>query len=183
MVVHEGRHVEALVASQQEGEDVRLPHLVGCCSLEATRRVVARRRRRRCLVDEPLLVQDPTHLRLAHPERREACQHVADATRAPLRVLATLLDHRLVLHLRAVSTRLRARTSRSPGHQCFHSPFLVGADPVDDRRHARTEDARELVQARRATHRLLDHPQTQRQRVGPAATCKLLGAAAALVGG
>jgi hypothetical protein len=41
VVVHEGRHVEALVASQQEGKDVRLPHLVGSCPFEATRWVVA----------------------------------------------------------------------------------------------------------------------------------------------
>jgi hypothetical protein len=43
VVVHEGCHVEALVTSQQEGEDVRLPHLVGRSALEAPRRMLARR--------------------------------------------------------------------------------------------------------------------------------------------
>ncbi len=183
VVVHEGRHVEALVASQQEGEDVRLPHLVGRSAFEAPRRMVARRCRRRCLVDESRLVQDATHLRLAHAQRREARQHVADASRAPVGMLATLLDHRLMLHLRAVRARLLCRCSRTPRHQRVHPSLLVGPDPVDDRGHARTEDPRELVQARRPAHRLLDHPQTQRQRVGPTATCQLLRAAAALVGG
>jgi hypothetical protein len=170
VVVHEGRHVQALVAPQQEGKDIRLPHLIRSRPLEAPRRVVTRRRRRGCLVDQPLLVQDATHLRLAHPERREARQHVADATRAPLGVLASLLDHRLVLHLRAVGTRLHARSCRPPRHQRIHASALVRPDPVDDRRHARTEDARELVEAHPTTHRLLDHPQTQRQRVRSTAT-------------
>lgn len=182
VVVHEGRHVEAIVASQKEGEDVRLPHLVGRRPLEAPRRVIARRRRRRCLVDEALLVQDPPHLRLAHPQRRKAREHVADAPRAPLGVLASLLDHRLLLHLRAVRARA-ARRSGTTRHQRVHAASLVSAHPVDDRRHARAEDLRELGQADLTTHRLLDHPQTQRQRVRPTPTWQLLRAAAALVGG
>src|SRR5262245_26675057 len=37
VVVHEGRHVQSLVASQQEREDVRLPELIGLSALEAPR--------------------------------------------------------------------------------------------------------------------------------------------------
>ena len=42
MVVHEGRHVETLVAAEQKREDVGLPKLVGLGTLEATRWVLAR---------------------------------------------------------------------------------------------------------------------------------------------
>jgi hypothetical protein len=42
VVVHEGRHVQALVAAEQKREDVRLPHLIRLRPLEATRRMLAR---------------------------------------------------------------------------------------------------------------------------------------------
>ena len=42
VVVHEGREVEALVATQEKREDVRLPELVGLGALEAARWVLAR---------------------------------------------------------------------------------------------------------------------------------------------
>lgn len=94
VVVHEGGDVQPLVPSEEEGEDVALPELVRRGPLEATRRVRPRRRRR-ALVDESLLVQDPTHDRLRDPQSLEARQYVANATRAPLRVLRTGVDHRL----------------------------------------------------------------------------------------
>jgi hypothetical protein len=51
VVVHEGRQVQALMPSQQKREDVRLPKLIGCRALEATRRVLARTRLRQRLGD------------------------------------------------------------------------------------------------------------------------------------
>jgi hypothetical protein len=86
VVVHEGCQVKPLVASEQKREDVRLPHLVGCRSLEASRPVLVLRRRRARL-DEPRLVQDAAHLCLGYPEALYPCEHVTDATRAVLRVL------------------------------------------------------------------------------------------------
>jgi hypothetical protein len=103
VVVHEGRDVQTLVPAEQKREDVRLPHLVGSRPLEAPRRVLACRRGRRRLGDEPLLVQDATHLRLADAERSEAGKDVTNTTRAPLGVLLPLGDHRVVLDLRAVA--------------------------------------------------------------------------------
>jgi hypothetical protein len=41
VVVHEANEVHALVATQLEREDVALPHLVGLCAFEPTRRLVA----------------------------------------------------------------------------------------------------------------------------------------------
>jgi hypothetical protein len=99
VVVHEGCQVEPVMASQKEREDVRLPHLVGRRPLEAPGRVLSVRRWL-SLLDEPRLVQDAAYLRLAHTDRLEARQHVADAPRAVLRVLLAQRDHSLLLGLR-----------------------------------------------------------------------------------
>ena len=157
VVVHEGGHVEPLVASEQEGEDVRLPHLIGPGALEAPRWVLPGSSWHRRLVDEPLLVQDAAHLRLAHPQCREAGQHVPDAPRAPLGVLASLLDHGVVLDLCAVPTRLPHRLRRLLGHQRLLAPLLVERHPCLDGRDAGTEDPRDLLERDVATKRLLHH--------------------------
>ncbi len=181
VVVHEGCQVQPLVASQEKREDVRLPHLIGRRPLEAPRPVLACRRRLARL-EQPRVVQDRPHLRLAHSEPLETRQHVADATRAVLRMLRAQPDHRLLSGLRRRRHPARRRL-RGLGHQRVHAPLLVRGHPVDDRCHAGTEETRELPEAHRPGHRLLDHPQPQRQRVRPAATRRLLGAAAALTGG
>ncbi|HTC72926.1 MAG TPA: hypothetical protein VK655_08560, partial [Solirubrobacteraceae bacterium] len=68
VVVHEGCQVQPLVASEQKREDVRLPHLIRRCSLEAPRSVLALGHRLAGF-DETRVVQDPPHLRLAHAQR------------------------------------------------------------------------------------------------------------------
>jgi hypothetical protein len=103
VVIHEHAHVQPIRAPQPEREDVRLPQLVRCRSLEATRPVFALRGRRRRL-DETCLVQDLPHLLLAHAQSLEPRQHVTDAPRAPRLVLSLdrdhlLLDHRWCLQL------------------------------------------------------------------------------------
>ena len=50
VVVHECRQVQALVASKQKREDVRLPHLIRRRALEAARPVLTLRCRRLSLV-------------------------------------------------------------------------------------------------------------------------------------
>jgi hypothetical protein len=72
VVVHEARQVQPLVPSQQKREDVRLPKLIRLRALETTRSVLARWRRRPCLRDKPLLVQDAPHLALGYAKRFEA---------------------------------------------------------------------------------------------------------------
>jgi len=94
VVVHEHAHVKPLRAAQPEREDVRLPKLVRRRPLEPPRPVLARRRRLRCL-DQPLVVEDPPHLLLRHPERLEPRQHVTDSPRAP-RLVFTLERYHVV---------------------------------------------------------------------------------------
>jgi hypothetical protein len=72
VVVHETGQVEPLVPAQEKREDVRLPELVGLRTLETPRAVLVGLRLRPCLRDQSLLVQDPPHLCLAHPEPLEA---------------------------------------------------------------------------------------------------------------
>lgn len=98
VIVHERRHVEALVTAQQEREDVRLPHLVGLGALEAARRVLARARRLPRL-DETSLVQDAPDRRLRDADRLESGEQVTDAPRAELRIGLAHRDDGLALDL------------------------------------------------------------------------------------
>ncbi len=86
-VVHEGGHVDALVPPQQEGEDVALPELVRLRALEAPLQLHLRRRRR-LLLQQTFLVQNPTHRRLRNAYPLEPGQHVADLPRAVIGVRA-----------------------------------------------------------------------------------------------
>ncbi len=164
VVVHERRQVEPLMASEQEREDVRLPELVGAGPLEASVRVIARRRRLPGL-EQARLVQDAADRRLRDAERLEAREHVGDPPRPEFGVLLADGDHRVAL-------RLLRRRRLTPGRRCrrlrdqrVHASRLVGLDPLLDGRHARAEDPGELPQADVAPHRLFDHPHPQRQRV------------------
>jgi len=71
VVVHEGCQVDPLVASQQEGEDVRLPQLVGSGPLESAFGMFSLLGGRGCL-DEAFFVKNPTNLRFAHTQGLEA---------------------------------------------------------------------------------------------------------------
>jgi hypothetical protein len=139
VVVHEGCQVQPLVASQQKREDVRLPHLIGGRAFEATRTMLPRRIGLP-LLDETRLVQDPPHLRLAHPDRLEARQHVADPARA---VLGMLLAHRhdgLLFGLRCRRPRLPAGRRRMLlRHQRVNASLLIRPHPRDDGGPTRTE--------------------------------------------
>lgn len=99
VVVHEHRHVHALMASEQKREDVRLPELIRLRPLEAALRVCPFLHPRRRGWNQALLVQDASHLRLAHPERLEARKDVSDATRPVIRMRLAELRHRLALRL------------------------------------------------------------------------------------
>jgi hypothetical protein len=108
VVVEEGRHVDAGVAAEEEGENVRLPHLVGFCPLEAR---LGRRRLgqlHRPVLQEALLVENPPHRRLADAEPLEALEETLDAPGAVLRVLSAHRRHRLAP---SVIPRRTARTA------------------------------------------------------------------------
>jgi hypothetical protein len=91
VVIHEHAHVQPLCASQPKREDVRLPQLVRCGTLEAARLVLPLRRRLRCL-DKTLVVQDAPDDLFGHAERLEAREHVADPSRAPVLVFTLERD-------------------------------------------------------------------------------------------
>lgn len=71
VVVHERCEVQALVATEQEREDVRLPELIRLCALEASRRMLAWPPRL-LMLDEPCLVEDATRRCLGHADALEA---------------------------------------------------------------------------------------------------------------
>lgn len=145
VVVHERRHVHPLLASQEEGEDVRLPELVRLCPLEPTRRRRSPFVLRPCRRDQAFLVEDPTHLVLRDPERLEALEEVMNAA-APifrvgpaglddgspgvLHVLADAPPHGTVLKRRVAAFALSCQPSR-------HG-VRAGADHLGDLRQRRT---------------------------------------------
>ncbi|HET9449884.1 MAG TPA: hypothetical protein VFO83_03340, partial [Aggregicoccus sp.] len=129
-VVQEGGHVDARVAAQQEGENVRLPQLVGPRPLEARlgpRRLLHLRR----LVLQPAgLVQDAAHEGLTHPEGLEAGQHVANAPRAPLGVGLLVAQHALAAHV--AGARRFDFAARGARLEALGPLALEGAQPVVD---------------------------------------------------
>ncbi len=109
VVIHEHAHVQPLCSPQPEREDVRLPELIRCRSLEAPRRVLARGRRLRRL-DQTLFVQDPSHDLLRDAQCLEALQHVTNAPRPPVLVFKFERHHALALY-RAPRCRLLLRAA------------------------------------------------------------------------
>jgi len=113
VVVHEGRHVDALVPSQQEGEDVRLPQLIRLGSLEAALGGRHLRQLRRLVRQQPFFVQDASHLRRRHAERLEALQTVGDFPRPEVGECLLHRDYRIALRVGRVRRfRLRLAAGR-----------------------------------------------------------------------
>jgi len=173
VVVHEDGHVEALVLAEQEREDVRLPQLIRSRPLEPARGLVPGRLGLDRL-DQPLLVQNPPDLGLAHPERREPGQHVTDAAGAILGMLALHLgdgvtaDGRLRL---SFPSRLRlppllaGSSSGQLRRQPVHPVGLVAPHPLACRRLAHAEDTGNSRQRLVLIHHLLHDPQLELDRV------------------
>jgi hypothetical protein len=107
VVVHEGAQVQPLLPPEQKREEVRLPELIRCRPLEAPWWVLTPARRLRLLRDQPLFVQDPTYLALAHAECLQAPQHVSNPARTPVRMLPSSLHDRRPLYLRSALLALR----------------------------------------------------------------------------
>lgn len=168
VIVQERCQVHALVPSQKEREDVRLPKLPGLGALEAPLGRLARRRRRRAVLEEPSLVQNAPHLRFADAERRKACKHVADPARAVVGMLRANRHHRVALDLRR-RRRAAGRQHRWPRHEGVDTAVLVQLDPVLDALWPRSKDAGGLRQADPVLDHLLDDPKAKCQRVRP--TC------------
>lgn len=163
VVVQERRQVQPLVPPQQEREQVRLPQLVRQGPLEAPLRLLPRRHRLP-LLEQPLLVQDPPHLALRHPQRLEPPQHVPDPPRPVLRVLPPQLRHRLPLRRRPRPGRLRRRRRQ----QRLQSSAPPAPQPLRQRRVRYPEHPRHVPQCRPTLGDLLHRPQLQLDRVRPA---------------
>lgn len=132
VIVHKYGDVQPLVASQQEGEDVTLPELIRLRPLEATRRMLAASRCRG-LLDEPLLVQDASHQRLAHPDALLASELVADAPRPVVGVCLFGLLHRSALRRVGPCAPLRRARPLACRHQPVPPMRLVADHPVAER--------------------------------------------------
>jgi hypothetical protein len=87
VIVHERRHVDALMATKQEGEDVALPELVRLCPLESPRRLRTPIRSRCGRHHEALLSRDLSDSLLGDAERLDPLEHVTHPARSVLRML------------------------------------------------------------------------------------------------
>jgi hypothetical protein len=164
VVIHEGGQVNALVASQQKREDVRLPELVRLGALEASHWMLPRPRGWRRL-DQPFVVQDPADLTLGNTQSREAGQHVSDAPCPKLRVLLSHFHDRLAPRLLQLRSCQRHRKLRQR-HQPIDPALSVACHPVG---HRFLRDSEGLCHSRHCLsffHHLLDRPQSQLHRMG-----------------
>jgi hypothetical protein len=157
VVVHEGRHVQPLVPTQQEGEDVRLPELIRLRALEA---LLARTRfgyKSRDALDQSFLVQDSPHRRLRDAQTLKARHQVPDAPCAMLRVLLPRRHHRRPARVRArsITLRLPMLPVRFPPRARICSVPPVPVRPVHDRRHGDTKGFRHRHGLRATIHHRL----------------------------
>ena len=169
-IVHEGGHVHALVATEQEGEDVRLPELVRLRTLEATLRLHLRRRWR-LVLEQAFFVQDPPDRRLRDAHPRKPRQHVADLPRPVVGVRALGFRHRLAPRARRSRRGLGPRAALAScilSEQGRRTFLPVPVRPVHHRRQRHPEDARHFRLRCSSLHHRTRHFQTKLRR--PAAT-------------
>jgi hypothetical protein len=162
VVVHEADEVHALMAAQLEGEDVALPHLIRRRALEAPRWFLPRCFHVR-LGDKTRFVKNPAHRRLRHPKAFEASEHIANPTRAPLRVCLASLDHRSLDGLRGtLLPPLRRRAiATHPRLQRLHPAAVKQRHEL--LHHSRRDTERHRgVSVASASHHRLDDPDAHR---------------------
>ncbi len=132
VIVHEGRHIDALMASQQEREEIRLPQLIGLGALEALGIGPWARLggRRFAPPRQALLLQHPAHRRLRGADAEEALHHIANATAARLRLRALHRHDRLAPRIAPAGAHFangrlaRTRGERgSPAHAILLHPL------------------------------------------------------------
>jgi len=161
VVVEEGCHVHPGVASKQEGEDVGLPELVRLGPLEARLRWLGLGKLGRPVLQQSLLVQNPPHRGLAHPEPFEALQQRLNPARAVLRVLPPHPRHG------STSDVVSGGTAWASGHlrlEGLRPSELVLAQPVVDRLPTDAESPRD-VSHRGSALQLVHHFELELHRV------------------
>lgn len=163
VVVHEDGHVEPLMSAQEEGEDVRLPELVRLCALEACLGPRGLLHLRRSRLEQPLLMKNPAHGRLRHPDAFEASQQVRDALGAQLGTALLRAHHqgapRVLDARRALRRPARLRSQRRLAAD------LKRGQPVVDRRRPDSEHPRHFQNGCLLSDDLLQHPQPELRRV------------------
>ncbi|HSS48269.1 MAG TPA: hypothetical protein VLX28_04925 [Thermoanaerobaculia bacterium] len=166
VVVHEGRQVQPLVASQQECEDVRLPHLIRRCSLEAPRRPLPTIDRPRAAARcHPRLSQHSSDGGLRDAECLETPDHITDPPSPVLGML--LLERRHRGYHRIVSVQRARLAARRLRLQCLLSAELVGNQPVSDRHLRDVEGFRHQTERCLALDHLLHDFPPHLERVDP----------------
>lgn len=133
VVVHEGRHIDALVPAQEEREEIRLPQLIRLGSLESPR---ARPRawlgrRRLAPPRQALFLEHPAHRRLRCSDAEEALHHIANAPASRLWLRALHRHDQLAARISlarlpaalAAATRTRLQC-RSPTRSILLHPFV-----------------------------------------------------------
>jgi hypothetical protein len=118
MIIQERRHVDALVAPKKEGEEVRLPQLVGFRSFEAPLLGLRPRLRRLALLGQALLLQHPAHRGVGSANAEEAPHHIANPAAPRLRLGLLRRNHRLAARIAlraALAVTHRARASVREG--------------------------------------------------------------------
>ena len=164
VIVHEGRQVHAVVAPQKKREDVRLPELIGLGPLETPWRMLACRRRRRSLLEQPFLVQDSPDHRFGHPQRLESPQDVTNPARAVVGVLSLQLRHRVASRVAPRRPR-RHRTGVPQRPQPFDPAFPEGRDPRAQCRRPDSVRSRHVSVSRPSSENFLDSAHSKLHRV------------------
>ena len=113
VIIQERRHVHALVPSQEEREEVRLPELVGLGALKAPLLRLGLGLRHRTCLRQALLLQHPAHRRIGSPDAEEAPHCIANPAAPRLRLGLLRRNHRLAARIAfplgfAVTHRARA---------------------------------------------------------------------------
>jgi hypothetical protein len=107
VIVEKGGHVQPLMPAQQEGEQIRLPQLVGLGTFEAMLAWLGLRLGSRGTARRSFTPQHAPHRGLGGTDPQEALHHIADATAAGLRLL------RLRGKDRGTSCRTRGAVTRA----------------------------------------------------------------------
>ncbi len=170
VIVHEGRHVDALVAAQQEREEIRLPQLVGLGALEALLLGPGLGLRRFAPRPQPLVFQHPTHRGLGSADTEEALHHVADAPAARLRLRALDCDDRLAAGVGLCGAGSTLAPSPRPRFKRGRSSQPIFARPIAHRGVGNLQLARHLLRREPLLHH---HRRGRHHHVGRPARARL----------
>jgi hypothetical protein len=131
VVVHERRNIDALLSTQQEREQIRLPQLVRLGPLEAMRVALGLGLALRLAPRlKPLVLEHPANRGLGGAQTEEAPYHVADPAAARIGLRLLHRDHRLPPRIDLAHCRNAARNWRAPRMQRVHAAGTIPLRPI-----------------------------------------------------